>query len=109
MEFENQRIPDTPLRAEIVKALQTIYDPEIPVNVYDLGLIYQIDIRDDGQVFVKMTLTSPNCPEAGVLPGQVQAAVKGVPGVRDANVELVWDPPFTMDMLSEAARLQLNL
>lgn len=109
MEFENQRTPDSPLKAEIVKALQAIYDPEIPVNVFDLGLIYQIDIQDEGQVFIKMTLTSPNCPEAGVLPGQIQQAAKSVEGVRDCNVELVWEPPFTLDMLSEAARLQLNL
>lgn len=97
------------LRAAIVEALRTIFDPEIPVNIYDLGLIYDIDIRPQGEVFIRMTLTSPNCPEAATLPRDVQRKVKSVPGVRDANVELVWDPPFSLDMMSEAAKLQLNL
>jgi FeS assembly SUF system protein len=97
------------LREGIIAALRTIYDPEIPINIYDLGLIYEIDVRNGNEVFLRMTLTSPNCPEAETLPGDVLRKVKSVPGVRDANVELVWDPPFTLEMMSEAARLQLNL
>lgn len=103
------REPDTPLKKAVCDALRLVYDPEIPINIFDLGLVYDITINDDNEVFIKMTLTSPNCPEAESLPGQVQQAAKKAEGVRDANVELVWDPPFSMDMLSEAARLQLNL
>ncbi len=85
-----------------------MYDPEIPVNVYDLGLIYSLHIDDSAAVSVTMTLTAPGCPVAGVLPGQVEAAIKAVPGVSDAHVELVWDPPWDKDMMSEAAMLKLG-
>jgi len=93
----------------IVEALKTVYDPEIPVNIYELGLIYDVDIQDEGVVKVKMTLTSPGCPVAGSLPGEVQAKVAGVPGVTAADVELVWDPSWNPSMMSEAARLELGM
>jgi len=93
----------------IVEALKTIYDPEIPVNIYELGLIYDIDIQEDGAVKVKMTLTAPGCPVAGTLPGEVQAKVAGAPGVTSAEVELVWDPAWNPSMMSEAARLELGM
>jgi FeS assembly SUF system protein len=93
----------------IVEALKTVYDPEIPVNIYELGLIYDIDIQEDGAVKVKMTLTAPGCPVAGTLPGEVQAKVAGAPGVTSADVELVWDPAWNPSMMSEAARLELGM
>ncbi|HEV2845319.1 MAG TPA: SUF system Fe-S cluster assembly protein [Thermoanaerobaculia bacterium] len=93
----------------IVEALQTIFDPEIPVNIYELGLIYDIDIQEEGAVHVKMTLTSPGCPVAGSLPGEVKAKVESVPGVTAAEVELVWDPSWNPSMMSEAARLTLGM
>lgn len=97
------------LESSIVEALRTCYDPEVPVNIYDLGLIYDIDVAPGGQVAVKMTLTSPMCPVAGSLPPEVERKVKSVDGVTDATVEVVWDPPWTMEKMSEAARLQLNV
>ncbi|HEY2291310.1 MAG TPA: SUF system Fe-S cluster assembly protein [Thermoanaerobaculia bacterium] len=93
----------------IVEALKTVYDPEIPVNIYELGLIYDIDIQEDGAVKVKMTLTAPGCPVAGSLPGEVQDKVAGAPGVTAAEIELVWDPPWNPSMMSEAARLELGM
>jgi FeS assembly SUF system protein len=93
----------------IVEALKTVYDPEIPVNIYELGLIYDVDIQEDGAVKVKMTLTAPGCPVAGTLPGEVQAKVAGAPGVTSADVELVWDPAWNPSMMSEAARLELGM
>jgi FeS assembly SUF system protein len=97
-----------PLRDDIVAALKTCYDPEIPVDIYELGLIYDIVIGEGGDVEVRMTLTSPACPVAGSLPGEVQAKVETVPGVRRAKIELVWDPPWDKDMMSEEAKLQLG-
>jgi FeS assembly SUF system protein len=93
----------------IVDALKTVFDPEIPVNIYELGLIYDVDIQEGGRVQVKMTLTSPGCPVAGSLPGEVKAKVESVPGVASADVELVWDPSWNPSMMSEAARLQLGM
>lgn len=93
----------------IVEALKTVFDPEIPVNIYELGLIYDIDLQADGQVQVKMTLTSPGCPVAGSLPGEVKNKVEAVPGVTAADVELVWDPAWNPSMMTEAARLQLGM
>ena len=93
----------------IVDALKTIYDPEIPVNIYELGLIYDVDIQEGGAVKVKMTLTAPGCPVAGTLPGEVEAKVAAAPGVASAEVELVWDPPWNPSMMSEAARLELGM
>jgi FeS assembly SUF system protein len=93
----------------IVDALKTVFDPEIPVNIYELGLIYDIDIQEGGHVQVKMTLTSPGCPVAGSLPGEVKAKVEAVPGVASADIDLVWDPSWNPSMMSEAARLQLGM
>jgi FeS assembly SUF system protein len=96
------------LEEAIVAALKTVYDPEIPVDIYELGLIYDVDV-DGNKVKVRMTLTSPACPVAGSLPGEVEQKVQGVPGVEQAEVELVWDPPWTPGMMSEAARLELGM
>jgi len=93
----------------VVEAIRTVYDPEIPVNIYDLGLIYEINVDDQKNVRVVMTLTSPACPVAGVLPGQVEMAVREVPGVGDVEVELTWDPPFTLDRVSDEVKAMLGL
>jgi FeS assembly SUF system protein len=95
--------------AAIVAALRSVHDPEIPTNIYDLGLIYAIETVGDGEIDIKMTLTAPACPVAGTLPGEVQRAVEGVDGVRACRVELVWNPPWTKDRMSEEAQLQLGL
>ena len=97
------------LQAQIVEVVQTVYDPEIPVNIYELGLIYNIDVSADGVVDVKMTLTSPACPVAGSLPGEVENRIKSVDGVREVSLELVWEPPWTPEMMSESAKLALNM
>ena len=99
----------TKLEQRIVEVLRRIYDPEIPVNIYDLGLIYGIAVYPLGRVCVRMTLTSPACPVAGSLPPEVEQTVRAVEGVTDAVVELVWDPPWSIDRMSEEARLELNL
>lgn len=93
----------------IVEALKTIYDPEIPVNIYELGLIYDVDLQENGAVHIKMTLTSPACPVAGSLPPEVEIKIQSVPGVTSAEVEVVWDPVWNPSMMSEAARLQLGM
>src|SRR3954469_5070365 len=97
------------LEEQIIEQLKTIFDPEIPLNIYELGLIYDIDISEDNKVHIRMTLTAPACPVAGSLPPQVEAQIESIPQVKSAVVELVWDPPWSRDMLSEAARLQLGL
>jgi len=93
----------------IVEALKTVFDPEIPVDIYELGLIYDVDLQEDGAVKIKMTLTAPGCPVAGSLPIDVKNKVESVPGVTSAEVELVWDPAWNPSMMSEAARLQLGM
>jgi FeS assembly SUF system protein len=93
----------------IVEALKTVYDPEIPVNIYEMGLIYDLNVEPDGRVQIKMTLTSPGCPVAGTLPGEVKDKVESVHGVAGAEVEVVWDPVWNPSMMSEAARLQLGM
>ncbi|MBX3459384.1 MAG: SUF system Fe-S cluster assembly protein [Planctomycetes bacterium] len=93
----------------VIEKLKTVYDPEIPVNVYELGLIYGVSVNFKGEVHVRMTLTSPACPVAGTLPGEVESKLKQVEHVTDAKVELVWDPPWTKSMMSEAAKLELNV
>jgi FeS assembly SUF system protein len=93
----------------VVDALCTVYDPEIPVNIYELGLIYDITVGREGDVKVEMTLTSPGCPVAGTLPGEVEAKVKRVDGVTDASVELVWEPAWNMDLMSDEAKLELGM
>ena len=97
------------LEPAIVEALKTVYDPEIPVNIYDLGLIYGFDVNEDYFVDVSMTLTAPGCPVAETFPGIVENAVKGVVGVSDARVELTFEPPWTMDNMSEEAKLELGM
>jgi FeS assembly SUF system protein len=96
------------LRQRIVDTLSTIFDPEIPVNIYELGLIYDLDVQEDGKVDIKMTLTSPMCPVAGSLPPEVETKVRATPGVADVNLQIVWDPPWSMERMSEAAKLQLG-
>ena len=97
------------LEQKIIEVLNTIYDPEIPVNIYELGLIYNIKVTPQSEVEVLMTLTSPACPVAGTLPIEVENKIAAIPGIKDVNVEIVWDPPYSMEMMSEAARLQLGL
>ena len=96
------------LRDEIVKAIQTVYDPEIPINIWEVGLIYEVNVDDDGKAHVLMTLTSPNCPVAESLPNDVKTVVSAVEGVSEAEVEITWDPPWDPEMLSEAAQLELG-
>jgi FeS assembly SUF system protein len=97
------------LRERVVNVLCTCYDPEIPVNIYELGLVYDLDVSPEGAVAIRMTLTSPACPVAGSLPGDVEAKVRSVPGVTGVKVELVWEPPWDQSRMSEAAMLQLGL
>ncbi|MGW8310948.1 MAG: SUF system Fe-S cluster assembly protein [Thiogranum sp.] len=94
---------------QVVSALRTVRDPEIPVNIYDLGLVYRIELADPKHVQIQMTLTAPACPVAGSMPGAVQRAVMRVPGIEAVEVELVWDPPWTQDRMSDEARLELGL
>ena len=94
---------------DLITALKTVYDPEIPVDIYELGLIYNVDIIDNKTVEIKMTLTAPGCPVAEEMPGWVETAVKTVDGVEDVNVEMVFDPPWDMSLMSEEARLTLNM
>ncbi len=96
------------LKEAIIHGIATVYDPEIPVNIYELGLIYDVDTNDDGDVVIAMTLTSPACPVAESLPGEVERAVSAVDGVNSVKVNLVWDPPWSMEKMSEAARLELG-
>ncbi|MQR97717.1 SUF system Fe-S cluster assembly protein [Gluconobacter sp. AC10] len=98
-----------PDQEAVIAAIATVYDPEIPVNIYELGLIYAIDLHDDGRVHIEMTLTAPNCPSAQELPEMVRDAVSHVPGVTQATVEIVWDPPWDMSRMSDDARLALNM
>lgn len=94
---------------QVVEQIREVYDPEIPINVYDLGLIYDIQVDDLKNVHIVMTLTSPMCPVAGSLPGEVEMAALGTPGIGEVTVELTWDPPFTVEMMSEEAKLTLGL
>lgn len=100
---------DVVLRRLVLEVLSSVYDPEIPVSIYELGLVYDLNISSDGFVTVKMTLTSPGCPEAQSLPVEVEQRIAALPGVRDVVVELVWDPPWSPDRMSEAARLELGM
>jgi FeS assembly SUF system protein len=116
-EHEAAKPPVQPLGAmeritiydKVVDVLHTCYDPEIPVDIYDLGLIYDVKVEETGEVIVKMTLTAPNCPAAQSLPAEVKYKAEGVPGVTVANVEIVWEPPWDMTKMTEAARLQLGM
>ena len=97
------------LREPIIAALRNVHDPEIPINIYDLGLIYGVDATEDGDVSVTMTLTTPHCPVAESMPGEVELRVSAVPGVRDAEVNLVWDPPWDPQKMSDEAKLELGM
>ena len=97
------------LEGTVIEAIREVYDPEIPVNIYELGLIYAIDIAPENVVNVRMTLTTPACPVAGSLPGEVQRKIEAIPEVKSANVDLTWDPPWDRSMMSEAAMLQLGM
>ncbi len=106
--------PESPVDAEkleirVIEALRSVFDPEIPVNIYDLGLIYELDVAPSGEVEIKMTLTAPGCPVAQTFPGEVEGKVMGVPGVTSAHVELVWEPPWSQDRMSDVAKLQLGM
>lgn len=97
------------IEGKVIEALREVYDPEIPLNIYELGLIYDVKVEPDRSVQIKMTLTAPACPVAGSLPGEVERKVESIPEVKSANVELVWDPPWSRDRMSEAALLQLGM
>jgi FeS assembly SUF system protein len=97
------------LKAAVIEVLRTCYDPEVPVDIYELGLIYDVAVQPDGAVLVQMTLTSPMCPVAGSLPGDVAAKIQKMEGVTSTQVDVVWDPPWTPARMSEAAKLQLNI
>lgn len=103
------RTEDNGLRGQVIAALRQVFDPELPVNIYDLGLIYALNIDAAGQVRVSMTLTAPGCPVAQTFPAQVEQAINAVAGVADAHVEIVWEPPWDQSRMTEAARLQLGL
>ena len=103
-----ETITEGQIKTGIVEVLRTVFDPEIPVNIYDLGLIYEINVFPDHNVEVVMTLTSPNCPVAGTLPGDVEQKVKSVAGVNEVTIELVFEPPWNQEMMSEEAKLELG-
>ena len=104
-----ESLNETIIEAQVLEALRTCFDPEIPVNIYDLGLIYEIKVSPEGAVAVQMTLTSPHCPAVQSLPAEVKDKIRAVPGVTQAKIDLVWDPPWDQDKMSEAARLQLGM
>lgn len=112
---ETSKVPDDgsdppdAIRSKVIEALQKVFDPEIPVNIYELGLVYLIECDPEGSVYIRMTLTSPACPVAGTLPPEVEARVRSVPGVKSVKVDLVWEPPWGPDKMTEAARLQLGI
>jgi FeS assembly SUF system protein len=108
--WQQQEVPaNATLEDKIVSALRSVYDPELPVNIYDLGLVYGFKVGEDGAVDIQMTLTTPGCPVAGSLPGQVEQAVQGVQGITAVQVELVWEPAWTRDRISETAQLELGI
>ena len=106
--METASVNTNDVEAQVIEALRTCYDPEIPVNIYELGLIYEVKVEPSGSTRVVMTLTSPHCPAAAELPAEVESKVREVPGVTDAQVDVVWDPPWDPSKMSEAAKLQLG-
>lgn len=106
---ESNKVDVDILRQKVIQVLRQIHDPEIPVNIYELGLIYNLSVAETGEVKIQMTLTAPSCPVAGSLPPEVKSRVADVPGVKEVEVELTWDPPWSMDRMSDAARLQLGI
>ena len=112
MEQQDSATPESEslsLEARIVTVLESIYDPEIPVSIYALGLIYDVTIDSDSKVLITMTLTTPGCPVAEILPIEIEEKVRAVPGVESAQVEITWEPPWTPDLMSEAARLEIGM
>ena len=105
----DQKAGDSDLEQKVQGALRTVYDPEIPVSIYELGLVYELKVAESGEVEIKMTLTAANCPEAQSLPARVESVVKAIPGVTGVKVDLVWEPPWSMSKMSDAAKLQLGL
>src|SRR5437867_4368615 len=99
----------TELEQKALEALRTCYDPEIPVNIHDLGLIYDLKVESSGKAYIKMTLTAPSCPVAGTLPAEVEAKLRAIPGITDVQLDLVWDPPWDRSRMSDAAKLQLGI
>ncbi len=99
----------TKLEEHVLDTLKTCYDPEIPVNIYDLGLIYEHTVKEDASAYIKMTLTSPSCPVAESLPPEIEDKLRGIPGISNAKVEVVWEPTWTPEKMSEAAKLELNM
>lgn len=97
------------IEEKVVEVLRTVFDPEIPINIYELGLVYNVDVTPAADVVIRMTLTSPACPVAGTLPPEVESKVRAIPGVTSAKVDLVWDPPWSMENISEAAKLELGM
>ena len=104
-----ESINETIIEAQVIEALRTCFDPEIPVNIYEMGLIYGIEVGNDGAVAIRMTLTSPHCPAVQSLPAEIESKVREVTGVSDVKIDLVWDPPWDPSKMSEAARLQLGM
>lgn len=107
-ENEVASTPTENIRDKVLAAIKTVYDPEIPVDVYELGLIYEINIYPVNNVYIQMTLTSPSCPSAEVIPGEVEQKIKEIEGINDVKVEVTFDPPYSQDMMSEAAKLELG-
>ena len=107
--FKKKKVQQEKLKEDVILALKTVFDPEIPVNIYDLGLIYDVKVNEENEVHIDMTLTSPGCPVAQTFPGTVENAVNQVEDVKDCTVELVWEPPWTQERMSEAARLELGI
>jgi FeS assembly SUF system protein len=109
-EFMSEASPNpVVIEAEVIEAMRNVFDPEIPVNIYELGLIYEVKVEPTGAVAVRMTLTSPSCPAAQSLPGEVRERIKAIPGVTDVSVDVVWDPPWDPNRMTEAAKLQLGM
>jgi FeS assembly SUF system protein len=106
---EGEAATPAALQEQIVEALKTVYDPEIPVNIYELGLIYEVSVADDGKAAIRMTLTTPMCPAAEQLPPEVETKARSVPGVTGVELDLVWEPPWSPDMMSESAKLELGM
>lgn len=104
----NEPMSTQDLREKVLDAIKMVYDPEIPVDIYELGLIYEINIYPVNNVYVLMTLTSPACPSAETIPGEVEQRIREIPGINDVKVEVTFDPPYTQDMMSEAAKLELG-
>jgi FeS assembly SUF system protein len=102
------QIKDLPLKEQVIEVIKSVYDPEIPVNIWDLGLIYDVDVEDNSAI-VKMTLTAPACPVAGTMPTAIETKLTQIPDIKEAHVELVWDPPWGKEMMSEVARLELGM